>query len=549
MTAPLSSRSTDHERKCRCGDMFEGLDPPWWGRTDYGLCPACRELPEFRAMADEAAREAAIAAPDSSAASTRPGAARRSLTLATDHHSEVEPVETADDWPPFVPLASNPPVAKLTQDMLPSSLVGWIWDIAERQDMPPEFVAVPALIAASALVGRRVGVAPKARDDWTEIPNLYGMVVAHSGAGKTPAELEALEPYRELAEKAQNAPPGEGPPPPYEVGDATVEVIGVRMEQIKDGRALLVIRSELSGLFAKFSSKGHEGDRAFYLEAHDGKTHHRVDRLSREAVNAVACIALYGGIQPGAMARLVTKARSHGSGADGLLQRFGLAVFPDPKLTYRRVDRPPDDEARQRADQALARLLHLDPAQLGASPVGRKKVPALRFAPNAQRVFDEWHDALVVRSRRNDEGHSDAFGSYLAKLRGLAASLALLFHLLDHEGTTSEGVDRISTDRALAFAAYLEQHARKIYREGDHQRASGARALASLILEGEITSGKSLRDAYHLGRSGLKTRCEAIASAKILEQRGWLRLEFRQRRSIIIRLRPDLAAFLEQAIG
>ena len=30
--------------------------------------------------------------------------------------------------------------------------------LAERQDVPPEFIAIPALVSASALVGRRVGV-------------------------------------------------------------------------------------------------------------------------------------------------------------------------------------------------------------------------------------------------------------------------------------------------------------------------------------------------------------------------------------------------------
>ena len=65
------------------------------------------------------------------------------------------------------------------------------------------------------------------------------------------------------------------------MGDATVEALGVAMQQVTDGPAILVVRSELSSLLASFDRKGHEGDRDFYLEAHDGKTqHHKVNRIT-----------------------------------------------------------------------------------------------------------------------------------------------------------------------------------------------------------------------------------------------------------------------------
>jgi hypothetical protein len=457
------------------------------------------------------------------------------------HHHDQPP----DGWPAFVPVSSSPPVARIAPAMLPSSLAAWIWDIAEQQHVPPEFPIVPALVSASALIGRKVGVAPKMRSDWTEIPNLYGMVIASSGTGKSPADREALAPYRAIAKAARKAHVGEGPLPPYLAGDATVEALGVRMREITDGRALLVVRSELSGLLGTFRRKGHEGDRAFYLEASSGDDEYRVDRITRQGFDSPLCLAVYGAIQPGALAQHVTAAKDGGSGADGLLQRFGVAVWPDPLRTYEPCDRDPDVVARMRADRAFDRLATLDATRLGARPAGPGKVPALRFAPDAQEIFTAWHDALAVRVRRNDAEHSEAFLSYLSKLRGLMPSLALIFHLLDHEGERSEGIDRLSTERAIAMVACLEQHAAKIYGERSHRASRGAITLAEMIDDGEIRDGMSLRHVYRRERAGIRGRNQALAAARELEDRGWLRLEPGERRSLVIRLRPDVGPGLE----
>jgi hypothetical protein len=462
--------------------------------------------------------------------------------MESHHHHDQSP----DDWPAFVPVSSSPPVARIEPIMLPASLAAWISDIAERQHVPLEFAAVPALVSASALIGRRVGVAPKSRDDWTEIATLYGMVVAHSGAGKSPAEGEALAPYQTIADVAEHSHRGEGPPPPYLAGDATVEALGVRLGEITDDRALLVVRSEIAGLLETFKRKGREGDRAFYLEAWEGNVWHRVDRITRNRIGVRLCLSLYGGIQPGALVQHVAAARNGGSGADGLLQRFGLAVYPDRLRTYEPIDRTPDAAARERADRAFGRLARLDTERLGAQPAGPGKVPALRFASEAQPIFTEWHDAHTRGVRRNDAQHSDAFLSHLSKYRGLVPSLALLFHLLDHEGERSGGIDRLSTERAIAMVRCLEQHAEKIYGEKGHRASPGAVTLAEMIDANQISDGTNIRDLYRRQRSGLRNHREVVAAARELEGRGWLRLEHGERRSLVIRLRPDWLECLER---
>lgn len=66
-----------------------------------------------------------------------------------------------DSWPDPLPLNDElPPVPPFAPDLLPSQLAPWAQDIAERMNCPLDLVAIPAMIAAGALVGRRIGIRP-----------------------------------------------------------------------------------------------------------------------------------------------------------------------------------------------------------------------------------------------------------------------------------------------------------------------------------------------------------------------------------------------------
>ena len=68
-----------------------------------------------------------------------------------------------------------------------------------------EFTAVRAIVAAASLVGVRIVIRPKRRDDWTVVPNLWGAVVVRPGTMKTPALGEFLNPLRRIEAKARQA--------------------------------------------------------------------------------------------------------------------------------------------------------------------------------------------------------------------------------------------------------------------------------------------------------------------------------------------------------
>src|SRR5581483_6506147 len=107
------------------------------------------------------------------------------------------------EWPEPQPLPADlPSVPLFNFDCLPDTLRPWIKDIAQRMQCPPDFPAIGAMVALGSLVGRKIGIRPKRRDDWLEIPNLWGGIIAPPGMLKTPALQQALLMLRRLASKA-----------------------------------------------------------------------------------------------------------------------------------------------------------------------------------------------------------------------------------------------------------------------------------------------------------------------------------------------------------
>ena len=75
-------------------------------------------------------------------------------------------------------------------------------DIANRLQCPPDYVAVSAMVALGATIGRRVGIKPQMHTDWIEFANLWGAFVGRPGWLKSPAMGEALKPLHHLEAQA-----------------------------------------------------------------------------------------------------------------------------------------------------------------------------------------------------------------------------------------------------------------------------------------------------------------------------------------------------------
>ncbi|MCC7080111.1 MAG: DUF3987 domain-containing protein [Burkholderiales bacterium] len=473
--------------------------------------------------------------------------------------------DDADGWPEPAPLPSGLlPVATFSADLLPDPLRTWVADIAERTQCPPEYPAVGALVALGSVLGRRLAVRPKLRDDWHEFANLWGVVIGPPGVLKSPALAEALRPLRKLeaiayeqhehelgawradreaarihrdaardnARKAARKgmqfdaaalvlddEADEPQPRRYVVNDCTPEALGVVLARNPNG--VLAYRDELAGLLASMDREGMEGARQFYLSAYSAKEPYTFDRITRGRTRIEACcVSLLGSSQPAVISRYIRDAVTH-AGGDGLLSRFSLLVWPDMPAQWRDVDRWPESAAREQVHALFERLDRLSPAAMGAEGEA-EHVPYLRYDDAARELFLEWRTALEGRLRDPSSTEHPAFIVHLAKYRKLVPALALLFHVAE---VGSGAIAEPSVLRALAWAELLESHARRAYGAIAQANADGARALLAKLRAGKLASPFVLRDAYRAAWAGLTDPEHVRHAAEMLAEYDYLRAE------------------------
>ena len=442
--------------------------------------------------------------------------------LVASQADAVQDTSGGDTWPEPTPLPDAlPAVEPFDAELLPVALRPWVMDIAHRMQCPADFPAVAALVALSSLIGARAVIQPKSKDDWQVVPNLWGAVIGRPGVKKSPALGEALKPLNRLQANeielhqathqawaldckvsgmqadenerkakgiASKDPAGarallqpvDTPAEPtarrYIVNDATVEKLGELMQQNPWGT--LSYRDELYGLLTGLDKQGQEGSRAFYLQSYDGNQGYTFDRIGRGTVHIPrVCLAMIGGIQPGRIQEYVRGAVAGGSADDGLLQRFGLTVWPDVTGDFVHVDQWPDTPAKQTAWAVFERLALLQPAN-ETDPV------IWRFSPEAQDLFVEWLVPFETEIR-GDDLHP-AMVSHLSKYRKLIPALALVFALVDTPdsgGVVHEG----ELLRALAMGEFLRPHANRLYAAAVIPETTDAVTLLTRIKAGKLS--------------------------------------------------------------
>jgi Protein of unknown function (DUF3987) len=167
----------------------------------------------------------------------------------------------------------------------------------------------------------------------------------------------------------------------------------------------------------------------------------------------------------------------------------------------------------------------------------------VRFADEAQEVFDQWRDELEIRLRTTEL--PPPLESHLAKYRSLMPSLALIFHLIEYMDDTAEGsaVGLRPALQAAAWCEYLETHARRLYASAENPAMEGARALLDRIRKGDVSDGDSTRSVYRRHWANLSTPKEVNSACTVLEEFGWLRVEAVKtsgRSTTRLRLHPTL---------
>ena len=506
-------------------------------------------------------------------------------------------------WPDPEPLQVQlKPVQPFKYQLLPDALRPWVKDIAERMQCPPDFIAVSAMISMAAILGNKIAIQPKSLDDWFVVPNLWGLLVGRPSVMKTPALNEGLQAIERLQsnkqkeykrlkkdwvslnvlkslkldaakDKAKKAVrdgsdddalsflvgatknnPEEPTPQRTIVTDVTVEKLGELLSQNPNG--LLLKRDEISSFLNNLERPENASERSFYMEAFNGYGPYVYDRVVRGTIQIESMtLSLIGTIQPARLSAYTHAALHMSKNDDGLIQRFQLAVYPDPVTEWTYMDRRPNHEAFERAWQTFKALDDLETpekkkadqaegSEEGAKEEGAKagkkkadqaegseeegaeagKMPKpflLSFTPEAQKMFFYWLTELEASIRVEDI--HPAIEAHLVKYRSLGPSLALILHLADGQGLTPIGLD--AATRAFVWCDYLRSHMERIYGSAVDLAQIAADALLKKIQQGKLSSPFKVRDVRKKGWTGLDSVDIIKAGVHVLEEHGYIKAE------------------------
>ena len=189
-------------------------------------------------------------------------------------------------------------------------------------------------------------------------------------------------------------------------------------------------------------------------------------------------------------------------------------------MPYKRVDRLPDRDARDRAFRVFDELDRLTPETAGAQISDHGDIWFLRFDSEAQGIFDQWFDRLEMRLQSGQL--SGLMEEHMSKYRSLFPSLALIFHLVSVcDGTATPGpISASAAITAGTWCNFLEAHARRIYQAAFDGDTETAQMLAERL--DRLPEPFTVREVQQKNWQGLKTGDEINAALNLLESANWV---------------------------
>ena len=482
--------------------------------------------------------------------------------------------QQSPEWPDPKPIVKSLlPVLPFDYQLLPEPFIAWVKDTAERKCWAPDFLAVALMAVAATLVGRKVALQPM-DDDWRIVPNQWAGCVSPPGAAKSPAinlavdflqpfqakaaeqfdtqmrwyendrefheaQVKALEAKRlALLKGDRNTEPDEQAArvvhaeidklksdfkrktpvlKRYVTRNATAEGLFDVFDQNPQG--VLWHSDELSRLLKQMLTDNFSTLRGSMLSAANGNDEDTMDRRTngRYGITVRMCLSLVGSIQSDLLPMLLA------SGDDGLAQRFGLFVWPDPTRADPDAARPADDAAKAKVAEALVRLDALFPMRDKDDQI------LIPFEASAARDFNLWRCKLL-----NDieAGLIEApFNTYLNKLPKVLGGLALIIAMV--EGDTTE-VTMQAWQKARKWQPYLVSHLERIVGYARNSMEHSARSIiakltskapgsnGSIVLRHEGVLYTTARECQRMGVSGCDDSRKATDLLDWLVELGYL---------------------------
>lgn len=480
------------------------------------------------------------------------------------------PATPPDPWGepvPFGPGAVPPP--PWPWETLPAVLGDMGQAVAAALNAPECMAGAAVLGCASIAAGNRVAVTIKPGHVVT--PNLYWLVAAPVGTGKTPtlkplqaplldweaeqvgAYLRAVAEWRagdmvrdgrraalkreaarkgadlamveaELADLEETAPP-EPPEPRLFVADATSEALGRRLAE--NGERMGVMSSEARKILAIARGRYTDGrgDLDLWLAGHAGDPH-RVDRQGRAPyVLRRPCLSALLLTQPDALASIGEDPEAR---ASGFLARF-LYVCPEEAgaRPYPRGSVPEPIDRAYRA--AIRRVLDME---TDTDPDGKPRPQNVPLEPAALELFCELYAGWGQELNAAAAAGGLFFAEWLGKCRETAARLALLFAVIEARPVVT--LDAMAD--AGRLCEHLKVHAQRAAAViGETREAADARhvwnwcasrrqALADTRAAegcGAVPAVKA-RDLVRAGLAGCENTEAASRALRVLEERGYV---------------------------
>jgi hypothetical protein len=407
-----------------------------------------------------------------------------------------------------------PALVDFPVEILPPSMRGLVVSAAASMLVPPEFVAVPLLVLAGAVIGNAWEI--ELKGGWKEGPNLYAAVVGDPGAKKTPALKMALRAIHSIQERLsadyrtrkaayeeekalwEKAPKKERQAPPEPPGyqhvwtaDATTEALA---GMLAGSKGLALIRDELVGWVKSmdaYRAGGKGADRQNYLSMWS-RSPIKIDRKSSPEPIIVArpCLSVFGGIQPDVLPDLVDQAARD----DGFVDRL-LFAYPDLGLD-RWSDAGIDEAATAAVERVFSGLYDL----VGVDVPSGDPVPRVaRLDADARALWGRWYDANADEQR--DDGLSSSLKGTWAKMPSQLARLTLILHIgwaVDADQAVQARIPEATVAAGIVLIDYFKAHARAALAELRTPRATlEDRMLKAMRDRGGMTQSVLHRDVLH----------------------------------------------------
>ena len=383
------------------------------------------------------------------------------------------------------------------------------------------------LVCVSGVVKLGTEIVASRAADYRVPLNLYGALVARSGAKKSPlsrllvskpteairadlarAHSRAME---EWTEQNKGVKPSERPDPPkpayLSISDATAEALAQQLQVQEDrGLGLLLHRDELAGLFGNLNQyrSGRGSDSEQLLEAYDGSGFRslRVAAIGGGRSYSRCHLSIWGTIQPAVLQALVAD-----GDASGLWARY--CFIPLPEMVVRLADEESDEEAD--ASEAAGALL-----ARACDHVYRLPRASLALDGGARKAFMDYE----ARCQGEALGATlPAEGALMGKAPGKVLRVAALLHLLwcwELGVKVSTPISPGAIERGILLVDHLNAWALSI-----HEAATGGEAsdLMRLVHRIAQASGGAIawRDVAHRLSKGQRKEVDSAAAGAAVD--------------------------------